>query len=267
MSTEMPGETWHSDLRWRLGLLVFCVVLVIGGGCATWALHQLAQASARTAQQDAHALATSVAQTAAQQLARALRLGIPLQQLPDLPSYLQTALHGQPALVGMGIELPDGSTLEAVGRQTGADASVVRVPIIASGQGAGTRGGTVWIRIDASHGANLDQARWQAWLGLLLVAALAAVVAALSIGRELERQRRLAWQHLAGPAPAPLPAMPPNTVTHGPLALLRALATGEQALQAQRQALNAHAQELLSVDFDDQLRPHIERIRQQARGF
>ncbi|MCK9516902.1 MAG: hypothetical protein WCZ18_11235 [Ottowia sp.] len=266
MPLETPRRAWHDDLRWRVGLLVLCVVLVVGGACTAWALRHLERASAQTAQQDARALAASVAQVAAQQLARALRFGIPLQELPGLPSYLQAALDGQPALAGMGIQLPDGATLHAVGRQAGATAPDVQVPIIDPGRAGGVQGGFVWVRTDARNGASLQRARWQAWLGLLLIALLAAAVAALSIGRRLERQRRLLWQHLAGQGAAPLQATQLGlSVAHGPLALLHALAQGEQTLRAQRQALDADAQELLSVDFDGQLRPRVERIRQQAQ--
>ena len=60
-------------------------------------------------------MARSVAQTLAQQLGRAARLGIPLQELPGVAPYLAAALERQSALASIAVVLPDGRTLHAVG--------------------------------------------------------------------------------------------------------------------------------------------------------
>ena len=82
------------DVRWRVGVWVFCVLVAVGSAGAVWVLQDLRSHGTRTARQDAQALAHSVAQTLAHQLGRAVRLGIPLAELPGVPDYLDNTLRG-----------------------------------------------------------------------------------------------------------------------------------------------------------------------------
>src|SRR5690606_27419555 len=116
--STMKRDGWirlAQDLRWRVGLLVFGVLATVGAACALWALQDLRDNGARAAGRDAQALAHSVAQTLAQQLGRAVRLGIPLDELPGVPPYLHAALQRQPVLTHIAIEGAEGATLHAAG--------------------------------------------------------------------------------------------------------------------------------------------------------
>ncbi len=244
------------DLRWRAGLLAFAVLAVIGSACALWTLHELRIHGARAASEDTRALARSVAQTLAQQLARAARFGIPLQELPGVAPYLAAALAHQPALASLAIVLPDGRTLHAAGAKNApADADSVRVDIAFQGGSAGavvavTSGG-------ASLSHSLAQARILSAVAVLALALCAGLWAALGPGARLERQRRAVQAWLDGKPPC----LEEQTDEQGGLQpLLEALAEGEAEQRAAREAVQAYAEELLAVDFDGAMRERIEHI-------
>ncbi|WP_313073677.1 hypothetical protein [Melaminivora sp.] len=262
----MKAEHWTQDLRWRVGALVFAVLAAVGGLCALWALHDLRGSGARTAREDARALAQSVAQTLAQQLGRAARLGIPLEELPGVPAYLQAALQRQPALTRITVEQADGSVLHTVQgvRAPAHDGltSVVRRPI----SGLPAQAGTVAVAADpaASIGALLRRARVQAAALVLGLALAAALAAALGPGARMERQRRRVLARLAGRAPARAHAPQPASTPRGLPALALALDQGDARLHEARKAVQTYARELLATDFDGRLRPSIERIVQDS---
>lgn len=262
----MTNEPWHRDLRWRVAALVFGTLLLVGVACAAWGLQQLQAQQTRAAQQHAQAMAESVAHTLAQQLGRAVRLGIPLDALPGLQPHLQQALQQQAALSGITLRLADGQPLLSVGTDSGQ--AVAQAPIAGTGARQGPAAGSVQVNASGGRSASLQQARWLAVLCVLGVAALSAALAACSVGARLERQRRLAWQQLTQTG---VPALNIDRlglpVAHGPLALLQALAAGQNALAEAHQALEAQAQELLAVDFDGHMQARIEAIRQDANAL
>jgi len=67
----MGYDSAWQDLRWRVGLWVFAVLVGVGSACAAWTLHGLRASGERAANQDVQAIAQSIAQTLAQQLGRA----------------------------------------------------------------------------------------------------------------------------------------------------------------------------------------------------
>lgn len=252
------------DLRWRAGLLAFAVLAVVGGACALWTLHELRLGDARAAGEDTRALARSVAQTLAQQLGRAARLGIPLQELPGIEPYLAAALAHQPALASLAVVLPDGRTLHAAGTAAAsADADGVRVDIAFQGGSAGT------VVAVAGSGASLPQSLAQARVfaaaAVLALAACAGLWAALGPGARLERQRRAVQGWLDGEAGADSSRLAAQAAGQGGLQpLLGALIEGDAEQRAARDAVQAYAEELLAVDFDGAMREDIARIVGEA---
>ena len=117
------------DVRWRVGVWVFCVLVAVGSAGAVWVLQDLRSHGTRTARQDAQALAHSVAQTLAHQLGRAVRLGIPLAELPGVPAYLDNTLRRQPMLTHIAIEAADGTLLHGAGKALDAAAGAGEVSV------------------------------------------------------------------------------------------------------------------------------------------
>lgn len=254
------------DLRWRAGLLAFAVLLVVGSGCALWALHELRIGGARAASQDARAMARSVAQTLAQQLGRAARLGIPLQELPGVAPYLAAALERQSALASIAVVLPDGRTLHAVGAKSapGDAADSVRVEIAAK---KGVAGAVVAVAGGrAARPQSLARAQALSAAAVLALAVGAGLWAALGPGAQLERQRRAAWAWLGGGALADMSGLEVLCRGGGLQPLLEALAQGDAEQRAAQEAVKAYAQELLAMDFDGLMREDIERIVNPAAG-
>ncbi|MBW7899944.1 MAG: hypothetical protein H3C26_00575 [Rhodocyclaceae bacterium] len=249
------------DLRWRAGLLAFAVLIVVGGACALWTLHELRIGGARAAGEDARALARSVAQTLAQQLGRAVRLGIPLPELPGIEPHLAAALAHQPALASLAVVLPDGRTLHAAGAGAVAgDADRVRVDIAFPGGSAGTV-----VAVTGSGAAlprSLARARIFSAVAVFALALCAGLWAALGPGTRLERQRRAALAWLGGEVDADaavrLEALAGGEGGLQPL--LEALIEGDAEQRAAGDAVQAYAEELLAVDFDGAMRADIERI-------
>lgn len=263
----MKPEPLLADLRWRVGLLAFAVLAVIGSACALWMLHELRIGGARAASADARAMAQSVAQTLAQQLGRAVRLGIPLQELPGVAGYLEAALERQTALTSLAVVLPDGRTLYAAGASaaagTAADAAnAVSVPIAAQGAPAGQV--VAMAEGSASMRQSLAWARGLSAAAVLALALCAGFGAALGPGAQLERQRRAAQAWLGREAGADLARLEALARGQGLQPLLEALAQGEAEQRAAREAVQAYAEELLAMDFDGLLREDIERIVRAA---
>lgn len=256
MKPELRKGPLH-DLRWRLGGLVFAVLLVVGGVCAAWALQALGASAEQAARQDAHSIAQSEAQTLAQQLGRAARLGIPLQELPGVQDYLQATLGRQPVLSRIAVEAVDGQTLYQAGQGTATGAPAVRVAIAS---GTGGSAGAVAVRVAGANGLRQGQGQTllQAVASVLGLALGAGLWAALGPGARLEAQRRAA---LAWLRDGPPPQLPTDLAdAEGPQALLQALVQGEEQVQAAREEVQAYAQELLAMDFDGQMRAEIERV-------
>ena len=117
----MGYDSAWQDLRWRVGLWVFAVLVGVGSACAAWTLHGLRASGERAANQDVQAIAQSIGQTLAQQLGRAVRLGIPLDELPGVPPYLEATLKRQPVLSALAVEQAGEPALDGRHRALSAD--------------------------------------------------------------------------------------------------------------------------------------------------
>ena len=252
------------DVRWRVGVWVFCVLVAVGSAGAFWVLQELRSQGTRTARQDAQALAHSVAQTLAHQLGRAVRLGIPLAELPGVPAYLDNTLRRQPMLTHIAIEAADGTLLHGAGKALDAAAGAGEVSVPIAGAGAGGQAGAVRIGVDPSQGVQRQQARANGLAAVLVVAlaGLAALAAAWGPGARLERQRRaLVGQLLHQGAESGQPSV--EGMAHGAYglpALEQALAQGHAHVESERRAMQHYAHELLTMDFDGRMRAEIDRL-------
>lgn len=259
------------DLRWRTGLLAALLTAAIGSACALFTLQQLRDSGARASIDESRSVAESMAQTLAQQLGRAVRLGIPLTQLPGVPAYLQSALERQPALRLIAVLRPDGSVLYAAhargeggaGAESGEAAQVtVVIPSPAALDASTGKVVVAGMGSSTATSASLLRATWLSAAAVLALALAAGLAAAFGPGARLERQRRelLAWLYPdshSGEQPALYATLASED---GLRPALQALAQGDADVQAAREAVQAYAQELRAIDFDGQMRAGIERI-------
>ena len=268
-ATAHPNSPTSARLRWPLGLLALCLTLLIGGTGALWSLQQLRTNTERDARQDAQAMADSVAQTLALQISRAVRLGIPLEEIPGMPDYLQRALTQAPGLATIAVQSPAGQTLYLSGASHSGAAHAATAPVQAAIQVQGSSVGDVVITITpATLAQGLNRAYALCALLVLALALLAGWLAARGPGQQLESQRQQLQAALdrapdSGASPdSPLladTALP--ALHHGGMArALHALAAGQLQRQEQEAAVRSYAQELLAVDFDQLLQAPVARI-------
>lgn len=254
MTHSKPARGTLLRLDWSIGLLVACLTLVIGGASAWWSLQQWRVGAEQEVQQDVQAMAQSVAQTLALQIGRAVRLGIPLADIPGMPDYLERALTQAPGLALIAVQTPDGSTLHATRQKTATHA--LHAEIQAQGQNVGR---VVVSTAPAALAQGIQRAYvlCALWMGVLSL--LSGWLAMLGPGGRLERQRQLLRAGL-GAAALPASAELPDT-NHGALArALHALGEGQEQADEQEAAVQAYAQELLAVDFDHRLQGPIAAI-------
>ncbi len=255
-----------TDLRWRLGCWVLCVLLVVGGACAVWAVQEMQERADAATYKDSHAIGESVAQTLAEQLARAVRVGIPLAQLPGVPDYLAQTVQRQPMLNAITLLQPDGSVLHTVGQPAHGD--VVPVPITVQSRTGGAQPAG-FVVVEVGHAASARQGpAWSSGASALAVigfALLGALTAAFGPGAHLEAKRRAALAALHQTAHDAAPASPEDMPDNDLQRLLDALALGDGRQHAQHQAVQDYADELLNTDFDGSLRPRVERILGSTR--
>ena len=249
-----PPRSAPASLHWPLGLLALCLTLAIGGAGALWSLQQLRTHTERDARQDAQAMAQSVAQTLALQISRAVRLGVPLADIPGMPAYLERALAQAPGLASIAVQTPDGRTLHST--SAGAATQQAHAAIQVQGDNAGR---VVVGTAPAALAQGLTSAYLLCALLVLALGLLSGWLAARGPGQRLERQRQQLQAGLDG-ATLPADTALPDTQHGGMARALHALAEGQQQVQEQEAAVQAYAQELLAVDFDQRLQAPVARI-------
>lgn len=236
------------DLRHLVARLSFFAVLIAASIIAVAMLTQLQQSAYQQAKAGREAIAASVAQTLAAQFARAVRVGVPLEQIPGVPDYLQRTLERTPQLASLSLQHVDGKPLHSVQRQQ--PEHVVQAPIIVQGQSiallaAGTQ---------AVTGLDFTKTYALTALSVLLFALLAAALAFYGPGTRWQRRHD---QLLAGLMQGQVVPVSDRLSSDALEQALQTLAQAQQQQADTQQALNDYARELLAVDFDQRMRARI----------
>lgn len=246
----IDGLRYHSnsDLRHLVARLAFIAVFVSGAVIAMVMLAQLQQSAYQQARAGREAIAASVAQTLAAQFARAVRVGVPLDQIPGVPDYLQRTLEHTPHLASLALQQADGKPLHSAQRQT--PQQVIQVPVIVQGQTVAQ------IAAGTQAVASLDFAKTYVLtaLSVLLLALLAAVLAFYGPGTRWQRRHK---QLLAGLTQEQIVPVRDRLSNDALEQALQTLAQAQQQQMDAQLALNDYARELLAVDFDQRMRARI----------
>ncbi|MFG1396509.1 hypothetical protein [Roseixanthobacter pseudopolyaromaticivorans] len=261
----MPIESQRmGKVRDRLlvGVFVFLLTLVLGGGAGVLMFNGFKQKVEETARRDANVIGTSVARALALQFEKAARFGIPLKLLPGVEAYLSDTMAQTPGITRIVLRGPDGREARfAIGPSPGGE--TVSVPIqvdtIQVGQvDVTTAPATLSTALAASH---LPLA-----LAVLACSAIAGVAGAFFAGSSLATSRIRLATVLARNADGELDSGPGGArLGQGAIArAYRATSSGVHRVADKWLALQAYAEELLAVDFEGALRADVERIRREA---
>lgn len=243
-------------------LFVFLVTLVVAGTAAGLSLSTFRQRVENEARRDATLIGTTVARALALQFEKAARYGIPLKLLPGVEAYLDETLSRTPGLTRIVLRGPDGRELRsAVGPSSGTD--TVSMPIQVDGIQMGQVDVVTTPTTLSTAFADLNR---DAAIAVVVCAGVGAGLAALFAGSSLARSRRRLADMLAKTAAGEYDLGPPPSVfSFGAVgAAFRALREGARRIQERQGAVQAYAEEILTVDFDGRLRPEVERVRRKV---
>lgn len=248
--------------RLTCALFVFLVTLLVGGIAVTLLLSGFRQRVENEARRDATLIGTTVARSLASQFEKAARFGIPLKLLPGVEAYLDETLSRTPGLTRIVLRGPDGRELRsAVGPATGTD--TVSMPIQVDGIPMGQVDVVTTPTTLSTAFADLNR---DAIICVLACSLVGAGAGALFAGSSLDRSRRRLAGLLGKTAVGDFDLGPPPAVlTFGAVgAAFRALRQGARRVLDRQAAVQAYAEEILTVDFDGRLRPEVERVRRQV---
>ncbi|QTL04508.1 hypothetical protein J5J86_03980 [Aquabacter sp. L1I39] len=248
--------------RLACALFVFLVTLLVGGAAAAFLVSTFRERVEHEARRDATLIGTTVARALASQFEKAARFGIPLKLLPGVEAYLDETLSRTPGLTRIVLRGPDGRELRsAVGPAPGTD--TVSMPIQVDGIQMGQVDVVTTPATLSSAFADLTR---QAVLSVAVCAVLGAGAAAVFAGASLARSRRRLAGMLAKTADGDVDLGPPPAVlSFGAVGTaFRALREGVRRVVERQTAVQAYAEEILTVDFDGRLRPEVERLRRKV---
>lgn len=255
------------DLAARIGnpalasaVIAFVVVLAVAGGLGQWLIVSLEARAEEAARRDARTLAESVARTLASQFGRAARLDIPLNALPGADNHLRESLQQTPGVASITLLAADGQTLSTARAEGAAGRERDQVEAIVQGESA-PAGKIVVTTLPAGLATGFAGAHLATAGYALLAALLAAMLAYLIPGRNLARRQRVLVAALSGNLH--VDALDPAREGDELDEALDAWAAGERQVATVRAAFDALAEELRAVDFDDAMRPEIERLTQE----
>lgn len=240
--------------------IAFAVVLLVGGGLGQWLVFRLEARAEEAARRDAQALAESLARTLAAQFGKAARAGIPFAELPGVEPYLRETLRQTPGVASLALVSPTGEPISSAREASLAARERDRVELPVPGDG-GPAGKIVITTAPAALAQGFAAAhRWSAVVALI-AAAVAGLLAFLGPGRNLARRQAALLAGLSGSR-----SVDSVEQAHSGDDLdlaLDAWAEGERDVAARRAAFDALAEELRAVDFDDAMRPEIERLSRE----
>lgn len=258
MRTEPAGRMGNPALA--CAVIALAAVLLVGGALGQWLVFRLEARAEESARRDAQALAESLARTLAAQFGKAARAGIPFAELPGVEPYLRETLGQTPGVASLALLSPSGEPISSARADNLAGRERDRVELAVPGED-GPAGKIVVTTAPAALAEGLaDAHRWSA-LATLVASILAALLAYVGPGRNLARRQATLLAGLNGTRAA-------DTVEQSHLGddvdlALEAWAEGERDIAERRAAFDALAQELRAVDFDDAMRPEIERLSRE----
>ncbi len=248
--------------RLACALFVFMITLLVGVLSGAFLLSSFRMRVEHEARRDATLIGTTVARSLASQFEKAARFGIPLKLLPGVEAYLDETLSRTPGLARIVLRGPDGRELRsAVGPATGTD--TITMPIQVDGIQMGQVDVITTPTTLSTAFADLNR---DAIIALVVCALLGGGVGAMFAGSSLARSRRRLTDLLARTAAGDFDLGPPPTVVSiGAVgAAFAALRQGSRRILERQAALQAYADEILTVDFDGRLRPEVERVRRKV---
>lgn len=260
MARDSAALLQGRSYRVLAALFAFVVTGLLGAWGGSALIGQLQSSADERLHQDATRFAESVARGLASQYAKAGQYAIPLEQIPGNQIYLERVLRDTPGVVRIALVAADGRALfrAASPADQGGETQVgeATAPI------AGTARALGEVRVRVSPGAmGPVHSRWMFPVGVLIIALAAGALAAWGPGADLAARHRSLTQGLAQGLSNPV-AVRGDALD----AALRALHEGETDITDKLAQLEALAEELLAVDFDDALAPEIGRVRDAARA-
>ena len=255
-ATKAALHSQGQRLRLRVALTCSAAVFaagVLAAALLMWSFLLHAEEQTRAGR---HAITNSVAETLANQTARALRLGIPLEAIPGVTDYLKLTLENSPDVAYLAVTHPDGTPLHSISLE--ASEQLVNIPVVVKGKVEAH----IHAGAKAIHGQSLGQPALLSAIAVLLAAVLAGVVGYWGPGRRLQKRHALLVEGLQ--AHQIIPQRDRQAADALEVAL-NTLADLQWRNQEAKAAVNDYSAELLAVDFDEQMRPSIEKIVQPAR--
>jgi hypothetical protein len=263
MKTELAFP-WARQLRWQLALMVFVVVSCCGGLGSWFVVQQMQDRAAGAVMADAQAFASAVARTLAGQFEKAVTHGAPLEQIPRVEAYLEKLQRSTPGVNRIALKGDKGQVLSAVQGNAAKLAAEGAAFISVEGRVVGA------VQVEVAIEKFADPHASVAWLLFALVFAIAALCAAwvsVGLGGSASRAQGILIGRLADSSV--LTSLSEEAFAAKPKEdpiqrALHELVEGESRLQDRLTEFENLAQEMLAVDFDDQLAPRIEAIRAKA---
>lgn len=242
-------------LQRQLALRCIAIFLLVGTLAATALLIALARHNHMQAQAGLQAIAHSVAQTLSTQVARAARLGIPLQQLPGVEAHLEQTLANTPELAYLAIADIHGAPLYSVSQ--GSAGPLQSLPISVKGQNVAL------VQAGPRHqpAQGLIKPALACVALVLLTSALLGAAVYLGPARRMQRRHALLQNSLRDAAPLPLSSRDITDPLHQ---ALQTLASLQHRNQQAHQAMLDYAAEIRSVEFDEKTLLSIDTIASEA---
>lgn len=244
-------QTSPRNLRQQLALRCAAITLMVGSMGAAALLVGLAQHNHQQAQAGQQAIAHSVAQTLANQTARAARLGIPLDKLPGVEAHLQQTLSNTPQLAYIAVADTHGKPMHSASH--GMAEPLLTLPVIVKAQPvaliqAGARN---------SQAQDLLKPALACTVIVLLASLLLALAAYFGPARRMQRRHELLITSLRDRTPLPAQENHSGDALHAAVQTLTAL---QQRNQKAQQAVQDYAAEIKAVDFDQKILKAVDSI-------
>lgn len=242
-------------LQRQLALRCAAILLLVGTLATAALLVALARHNHEQAQAGLQAIAHSVAQTLSTQMARAARLGIPLQQLPGVEAHLEQTLANTPELAYLAIADIHGYPMYSVSH--GSAGPLQSLPISVKGQSVAlVQAGP---RRQPAQGLIKPAVACAALV--LLTSALLGAAVYLGPARRMQRRHALLQNSLRDATPLPLSNRDITDPLHQ---ALHTLASLQHRNQQAHQAMLDYAAEIRSVEFDKKTLVAIDAIATKA---